>query len=136
MEKLELKHITPYLPYKLKCQYTDTFGEVRIGTLNLIHKDKFGVDSCFDENLKPILHPLSDLTKEIEVNGKIIVPIEELNKEIGCGYNRTDDILWITDNSYLGFCENYVPFYEKLLEWHFDIFGLIEKGLAININTL
>ena len=24
----------------------------------------------------------------------------------------------------------------KLLEWHFDIFGLIEKGLAIDINTL
>ena len=26
--------------------------------------------------------------------------------------------------------------YEKLFEWHFDIFGLIEKGLAIDINTL
>ena len=25
---------------------------------------------------------------------------------------------------------------ERLLEWHFDIFGLIEKGLAIDINTL
>ena len=24
----------------------------------------------------------------------------------------------------------------KLLEWHFDIDGLIEKGLAIDINTL
>ncbi len=24
----------------------------------------------------------------------------------------------------------------KLLEWHFDVFGLIEKGLAIDINTL
>ena len=25
---------------------------------------------------------------------------------------------------------------EKLFEWHFDVFGLIEKGLAIDINTL
>jgi hypothetical protein len=25
---------------------------------------------------------------------------------------------------------------EKLLEWHFDIYGLIEAGLAIDINTL
>ena len=24
----------------------------------------------------------------------------------------------------------------KLIEWHFDVFGLIEKGLAIDINTL
>ncbi len=25
---------------------------------------------------------------------------------------------------------------EKLLSWHFDVFSLIEKGLAIDINTL
>lgn len=25
---------------------------------------------------------------------------------------------------------------QKLIEWHFDVFGLIEKGLAIDINTL
>ena len=25
---------------------------------------------------------------------------------------------------------------EKFIEWHFDIFGLIEQGLAIDINTL
>ena len=25
---------------------------------------------------------------------------------------------------------------EKLFEWHFDVFGLIEKGLAINVNDL
>lgn len=136
MEKLELKHIAPYFPYKLKCQYTDTFREVRIGTLNLIHNDRFGVDSCFDENLKPILHPLSDLTKEIEINSKLIVPIEELNNEIGCEYSKYYDILWINDDSCIGFREHYIPFYEKLFEWHFDVFGLIEKGLAIDINTL
>ena len=25
---------------------------------------------------------------------------------------------------------------QKLLEWHFDVFGLIEQGLAIDINTI
>jgi hypothetical protein len=25
---------------------------------------------------------------------------------------------------------------QKLFEWHFDVFGLISKGLAIDINTL
>ena len=26
--------------------------------------------------------------------------------------------------------------FEKLVSWHFDVFGLIEAGLAINKNTL
>jgi hypothetical protein len=25
---------------------------------------------------------------------------------------------------------------EKLIEWHFDVFGLIKKGLAIDVNNL
>ena len=25
---------------------------------------------------------------------------------------------------------------DKMLEWHFDVFNLIDKGLAIDINTL
>jgi hypothetical protein len=40
--------------------------------------------------------------------------------------------------------ENESPLYQvggykemqKLFEWHFDVFGLIEKGLAIDINTI
>lgn len=27
-------------------------------------------------------------------------------------------------------------FQQKLLEWHFDIYGLIEKDLAIDINKI
>jgi hypothetical protein len=36
-----------------------------------------------------------------------------------------------------GFMQN-EPFWkiEKLFEWNFDVFGLIEKGRAIDINTL
>ena len=30
----------------------------------------------------------------------------------------------------------YAMDFEKLLEWHFDVFGLIDAGLAIDINTL
>ena len=26
--------------------------------------------------------------------------------------------------------------YQKLCEWHFDIFGLIDAGLAVDINTV
>ena len=31
---------------------------------------------------------------------------------------------------------NYPLILEKLYEWHFDVFGLIEKGLAVDFNTL
>jgi hypothetical protein len=32
--------------------------------------------------------------------------------------------------------EDLFPIMQKLLEWHFDIFGLIKEGLAIDINTI
>lgn len=69
---------------------------------------------------KLILRPLSDLTKEIEVNGEKFVP---RSKFFG---NPLDYI--ITKNSY--------EVVQQLISWHFDIFGLIDAGLAIDINTL
>ncbi|NIV12884.1 MAG: hypothetical protein GWN62_16865 [Aliifodinibius sp.] len=78
---------------------------------------------------KPILRPLSDLTKEIEHNGERFIPIKNIGKTSTfygdtpiCNIEK-DYRLWA------------VWEFEKLLEWHFDIFGLIEKGLAIDINT-
>ena len=84
--------------------------------------------------IKPILHPLSDLTKEIEHNGEKFVPTEKL-----------DHILTIYDNSVILELRDYkridlikypLDIIQKLYEWHFDIHNLIENGLAIDINTL
>ncbi len=36
----------------------------------------------------------------------------------------------------LDILENRYKVVKKLFEWHFDIFGLIPAGLAIDINTL
>lgn len=110
-------------------------------------------------NFKPILRPLSDLIKKIDVNGEKIIPIRELksggtDKEevyafedfegtnYVCSDNESHELVF---NSNSGFnrrynCEsrqlNSYPIYQKLFEWHFDVFGLIEKGLAIDFNTL
>lgn len=81
--KIDIKYIAPYYPYGLKGIYTDTFGNEKIGTLDMIYKTDYGFDFCMDENAKPILHPLSDLTKEIEVNGERFVPIVEIGKILG-----------------------------------------------------
>jgi hypothetical protein len=142
--KLELKHLAPYLPYGLKMIHD--FEKVResrnkplkpfITTLegtefvywrtNEIHKYRF----------KPILRPLSDLTKEINNEKHTInfIPIEVLqlhnNVKIDADGLVTDGkdeygINWLSYESF-----------QLLLQWHFDVFGLIEKGLAIDINTL
>lgn len=86
------------------------------------------------KDIKPILHPLSDLTKEIEHNGKLFIPIVELkNKaEIDLVYSES----WYNDKD-IDYTWN-LPLWviEKLIEWHFDIADLIAKGEAIDVNTL
>lgn len=87
---------------------------------------------------KPILHPLTDLTKEVEHKGERFVPIEKL-QEMNDGENIyiQDDFVGI-DNGYA--CAYYLndalKFVSVLIEWHFDIAGLIDKGEAIDVNTL
>ena len=86
---------------------------------------------------KPILHPLSDLTKTIEHNGEKFVPLHKLLEmsnfklsrmsinqinDYECVYNNID-IISFKDAMYL-------------VSIHFDIFDLISKGEAIDVNTL
>jgi hypothetical protein len=104
--KLELKDIVGYLPYALMIK--DTKRNIALTTTGAYfskNKDtsfKFmllnGWGIIDSEECKPILRPLSDLTKEIEVNGEKFVPIDELND---CEYikyylfnnNNTDFLL-------------------------------------------
>ena len=124
--KLELKHLAGYLPYKLKgimyyggCDRED----VELGLMDI----PVWLNGSYP--IKPILRPLSDLTKEIEANGEKFVPIQKYN------YLRFEEI-----SNYRGGSNtlNFIQVREQdaLLELHFDIDGLIEAGLAIDINTL
>jgi hypothetical protein len=130
--KLELKNLASYLPYGLQI-------------IDHLPKDtKFtmygsNIDYCINY-CKPILRPLSDLTKEIEVNGEKFVPMnilfncDEFDSIIGhSSIEYAND--FIKSNDRLSLCYDFY-FWQKLLEWHFDIYGLIENGLAIDINTL
>ena len=143
MHRLELKHIAPYLPYGLKVLRPDnkTILDVEgiVGNLFIFHEigklETYG--SIRSSANKPILRPLSDLTKEIEHNGERFVPADNFYKiddEQCFSHSRLDEIINIVK---LGLCKQ-APymFVEKLIEWHIDIFGLIPQGLAIDINTL
>jgi len=151
---LELKHLAPYLPYGLRIDisyYNDEDDDYKVSGSydypivtgvdirfdNLVcyysRSSSYGIDITQEyamEHIKPILRPLSDLTKEIEVNGEKFVPKDKL---------FLGDKSWINFKSsikkYALHCEPYWII-QKLYEWHFDVFGLIEEGLAIDINTL
>jgi hypothetical protein len=121
-ETLELKHLAPYLPYRLKGNY-EVSEVVPSAKFELRNKElrNDNID-FFLSYAKPILRPLSDLTKEIEVNEKKFIPIEELDMDIPF----TSDLLFLVTYGDV----------QKLLEWHFDVFELIQKGLAVDINTI
>ena len=132
-EQLELKHLAPYLPYNTRA--IDNFGKIKyirgvlLNSFNALFVRLNDKDYCLNINsgIKPILRPLSDLTKEIEHNGEKFVPIEEWS------WGRFEEISTLK-NSTLRFIQ--LREYEILIEYHFDVSGLIDKGLAIDINTL
>jgi len=186
---LEFKHIAPYLPYKLKWVLQEVSEFTMSGiTKETLYTEDGGVFHWlkvkdWPQVLFPILRPMSDLIKEIEVNGKKFVPLLEL-RSIEQGY-RDDDVFiqdhtqiidygcgegdypcywvewadglsqkqsfsfkhndfnrfWIINKNKLNGIEpciikNQRLLFEKLYELHFDVFGLINAGLAKDINKL
>lgn len=184
-EKLELRHLAPYLPYGLRyyifkdpaflSKYLESCpnGEwCPVVTLENIS------EKIFKDNYKPILRPLSDLTKEIEVNGERFVPMQQLyemayihildkiynpytvelcdyddyethglvaREETGerngftlnVGSNKFQFDMSLNNEVNNGrYHINQMELINKLYEWKFDVFGLIESGLAIDATTL
>ena len=143
MKKLELKHVAPYLPYELLI-FDSHFGRKNIKMV--LENDTFDIskgvkvqDVLGGECFKPILRPISDLIKEIEVNGKKFVPVEYLNDNYYVQFsNDIEDIneLRPADGLREFYLDDILEFTSKLFEWHFDVFGLIKDNLATDINTL
>ena len=84
MRKLEPKDIACNLPYKLTCLVggePDSDSETITGLSCDCHgwwvdfEDK---DSVMLDSIMPILRPMSDITKPIEVNGEKITPIAKI----------------------------------------------------------
>lgn len=149
---IELKHLAPYLPFKLRLKregYEKKYHMVSSSEsafysdgveLNKVISDRYEV-------FKPIFYPLSSLTKEIEHNGGRFVPFDKLfekNPRINnpiismqaIGYVFDGQTNWIStvDGSIQKSCSWWIV--QKLFEWHFDVFGLIPAGLALDVETL
>lgn len=149
---LTLEHLAPYLPYGVEVKTEDGIFKV-VGWV-----DDIGI--CLDTifyganaipEYKLILRPLSDLTKEIEHNGRSFVPMDTVG-DIPNNFCKCD---FVTDwcdkggdfNEYVKEFANgvfgnhhldYLPFgfVQKLIEWNFDVFGLLDQNLAIDINSI
>jgi hypothetical protein len=119
MKTLELKDICGYLPYGLMQKHYNDVCSFTIATQSCMGKDVFHeMPIRFG---KPILRPMSDLTKEITHKGEKFVPLLALDKLNCFPISDTDKAL---------------RYYDKLNEWMFDYRGLISAGLAIDVNTL
>jgi hypothetical protein len=138
--KLEIKDLAPYLPCSLKMIFEGIGG--RIIELQTLGTSEFGdtisggyggmwLKSC---GFKPILRPLSDLTKEIEINGETFVPYDKLKTIVSESQWRK--ICDTINDNYNKVCDMPYWYVRQLHQWHFDTEGLIEQGLAIDINTL
>lgn len=137
--KIEIKHIAPYLPYGVRIRRMSDHGyPIRDFTLQGL-----STNGCYGEEgivpvefkkCKPILRSLSDLTKEIEHNGERFVPGDKL---INLRFKKTPVEHWgdVCHDGSVGL-EDMEFIMSRLYEWHFDIEGLIDQGLAIDKNTI
>lgn len=123
------------LPYGLKLKIFNHEEFKQLSGYDFIEGDETG-------DLFPILYPLSSITKQIEHNGERFVPYKKLfdiGKKIG--YSESflthclDRFSRIMDKNYL---IDVTPYFiiQKLIEWHFDVAGLIDEKEAVDVNTL
>lgn len=175
IEKLELKHLSGYLPYGLKIKLSNEgirnideeypsnnryldfeINDMLLGKeveIEMTHESGYSVGFIGLNEITPILRPLRLLTEEIIHEGEYFVPALVLSELFIAPEYR--DRLQIIDNNKV----NYITVgydlkdncryqlnrnpermefsqVEKLFEWHFDIYNLIESGLAIDSTTV
>jgi hypothetical protein len=136
--ELEPKHLAPYFAHELKCMVEYEVNDNQIVNLLAMSNGMISVSKKsfpYSENLqlcdiKPILRPLSDLKRSTCLNEFYIM--------FGGGYTsftnyRKDNLDNILYSSYETLPYEIV---NLLFRLHYDVFGLIPKGLAININDL
>lgn len=123
-----------YLPHNtiLYRKNSPDLQETKLLTLHDFYNERYS-----SINYLPVLYPLSDIDKIIIHKGKSIMLIEELlnNNNFNVDMMERKDIMSYKNS--LSMPElihlNDLPIY---LKYHFDVFCLIEKCQAIDINTL
>ena len=142
--KLELKHYQHYLDSRLQLHIPAISKRVGVRsvamTAGTLGPDECPIREAVRHQYKPYLRPLSQINQEITDNGVKFVPafVFDVNNSAGDSGIHLD-----SEESRAYFNEfstkhrkhhlEFMPYgmIAKLVEWHFDVFGLIEAGLAI-----
>ena len=125
--ELELKHLSVYLPYDVNVKIVKQIRNYKINQIRKLNIQLFWDFSRKKENIIiPVLRPIKDVEtfkykprygKEITVSQ--ILTIENMENLL---LNNIDEIPYAIINI--------------LFKYHFDVFGLISKNLAVDINCL
>ena len=135
---LLLKDICARLPYGVKVRYSsyEKFITCTLQAIDYVYNnvDLWSKEACFNpvniSKIKPYLFPLSSMTEEQWNNAPRVNLTNFTFESLKCGC--------FTLASYT--CENdlndLVEFINWLIKNHFDIYGLIPMGLAIDATGL
>lgn len=166
MEKLTLEQIAPFLPYGLKMWRSEKIWPLTgLNNRVEFQLLSFGPHELNPIGCKAILRPM-DLTKPIIVEGKEVIPVVELAKivipnpseeafggmnwfeyegeavlydtgmESGYLLKYVNGCFVLEGHDYSAYCPDQLDLFQWLFKHKFDVFGIIEKGLAIDVNTL
>lgn len=128
----ELKHITAYLPYDVKCNVMgrrneygedEVFDVIGVYDMNDVFISTVRSSDYMESDINDVfllLIPLSNLDKELTHNGETFIPYKKL------GWGNGTHVIPVISALKISYEET-----QKLLEWHFDVFELIPKKLAI-----
>jgi len=155
MEKLELRNLAGYLEHGLKCQripISDLWDEKIVELTALDVADKIAIfhksaDYYFDDeekefNIKPLVIPLSQLTKEewqqvfdVGLQYFHIADLTIDERAVIAKYKYPkQQIKFLMRETYFthGCYFNQLAAFEKLYSLHADLHGLIDAGLGLN----
>lgn len=134
MKQLQLRHISPYLPYDLQCanRHVGGFGL----TKPLIYKLTVNNIMSFIEGstyAKVLLRPLNTLTDKMPNSNVSYISYLWFNI-VDTDYFEKSEFFEDCQLGRIDFLPIFV--YEQLLMWHFDVNDLISQGFAYNINDV
>ena len=117
--KLEIRHLAPYLAHNVKVSKTHSLSTGKgIGSIYHILSKK-------NNDYKLILHPLSEV---MDINSPLF---NSINTDLKIQMEICD-----LANKKIGYWNVSYGAIEVMCENHIDFFGLIDEGLAVDINTL
>lgn len=130
-EELELKHLAPYLPYKLRIKYQERNQVMNMGQGHSRHwigiKSVINWQDVNGEPPKPILRPLSDLAEFLDKS----LFVEQWHDE---WIEHFKDFQDKPEEANMLACP--YDLFDHLVANHFDVFNLILQGKALDINTI